>query len=78
MRGEKSDWSPNKSGESSGEPRMVDMHLSSGWPVAPDMAAAAAMAGAGNWNACGARLKGDVWLLLLISLFVVAAFKLRL
>ena len=27
------------------------MHLSMGWPVRPDMASAAAIAGAGNWNA---------------------------
>lgn len=53
FKGEKRDWSPKSSGDKSGEPRMVDMHLSSGWPVAPDIAAAAAIAGAGNWNACG-------------------------
>lgn len=50
-KGENNDWSPKRSGDNRGEPKMVDMHLSRGWPVAPDMAAAAAIAGAGNWNA---------------------------
>lgn len=30
FNGENSDWSPNKSGDSKGEPKMVDMHLSIG------------------------------------------------
>lgn len=54
---------------------MVDMHLLSGWPVAPDMAAAYAIAFAGNWNACGDWLKGDV-LLLLISLSILSLWVL--
>lgn len=50
-------WSaPKRSGDNKGEPRMVDIHLSMGWPVAPDIAAAAAMAG--NWNACGGLSSG--------------------